>query len=125
MKETATQSELRGKLDAGSILVNGPEDYALAWHGIDWAAARESVRRLRQRIFTAAQKDDLKQVRNLQKLMLRSHANTLVSVKRVTQQSAGRRTAGIDGERALTPKERGQLAAQVAACGVPEPGRCS
>jgi len=105
-------------LDAGNALVNGPEDYALAWHGIDWAAAEESVRRLRQRIFTAAQKGDLKQVRNLQKLMLRSHANTLVSVKRVTQQSAGRRTAGIDGERALTPKERGHLAAQVAA-GVP------
>jgi RNA-directed DNA polymerase len=79
--------------------VNGPEDYALAWHGIDWATAEESVRRLRQRIFTAAQKGDLKQVRNLQRLMLRSHSNTLVSVKRVTQVSAGRRTAGIAGSR--------------------------
>jgi RNA-directed DNA polymerase len=47
--------------------------------------------------------------------MLRSHANTLVSVRRVTQVSAGRRTAGIDGERVLTPTERGQLAAQIAA----------
>ncbi|MFI0977743.1 group II intron reverse transcriptase/maturase [Streptomyces sp. NPDC021093] len=93
--------------------VNGPEDYASAWHSIDWATAEGSVRRLRQRIFTATQNGDLKQVRNLQKLMLRSHSNTLVSVKRVTQLSTGRRTAGIDGEKALTPKERGQLAAQI------------
>ncbi|WP_455428682.1 reverse transcriptase N-terminal domain-containing protein [Kitasatospora aureofaciens] len=38
-------------------------------------------------------------------------SNTLVSVKRVTQQSSGRMTAGIDGERALTPAARGKLAA--------------
>ncbi|MDX2828676.1 reverse transcriptase domain-containing protein, partial [Streptomyces ipomoeae] len=91
---------------------NGPEDYAQTWHSIDWAKAEASVRRLRQRIFTAAQEGDLKKVRNLQKLMLRSHSNTLVSVKRVTQQSTGRRTAGIDQERALTPSARGRLAAE-------------
>jgi RNA-directed DNA polymerase len=96
-------------------VVNGPEDYALAWHGIDWAAAEASVRRLRQRIFTAAKQGNGKQVHNLQKLMLRSHANTLVSVRRVTQMSAGRRTAGIDGERVLTPSQRGQLVAEIAA----------
>jgi hypothetical protein len=45
-------------LDAGSILVNGPEDYALAWHGIDWATAEESVRRLRQRMCTVIQDED-------------------------------------------------------------------
>ena len=93
--------------------MNGPEDYAQAWHSIDWAKVEASVRRLRQRIFTAAQDGDLKKVRNLQKLMLRSHSNTLVSVKRVTQQSQGRRTAGIDGEVILTPRERGKMAAQL------------
>ncbi|MEU7045933.1 group II intron reverse transcriptase/maturase [Streptomyces varsoviensis] len=93
--------------------VNGPEDDLLDWHGIDWATCEENVRRLRQRIFKATQEGDLKKVRNLQKLMLRSRSNTLVSVKRVTQQSSGRKTAGIDGERALTPKARGKLAAEV------------
>lgn len=94
---------------------NGPEDHAQTWHSIDWAKAEASVRRLRQRIFTAAQEGDLKKVRNLQKLMMRSHSNTLVSVKRVTQQSTGRRTAGIDQERALTPNARGRLAAEITA----------
>ncbi|MFF1790591.1 group II intron reverse transcriptase/maturase [Kitasatospora sp. NPDC058243] len=101
--------------------VNGPEDYAQAWHGIDWAKTEATVRRLRQRIFTAAKEGDLKKVRNLQKLMLRSHSNTLVSVKRVTQQSQGRRTAGIDQEVILTPRERGMVAAQISS--ETKPGR--
>lgn len=36
-------------------------------------------------------------VRNLQRLMLRSRANTLLSVRRVTERDAGRMTAGGDG----------------------------
>jgi RNA-directed DNA polymerase len=52
----------------------------------------------------------MKKVRNLQKLMLRSRSNTLTSVKRVTQQSGGRKTAGVDGETALTPAKRWELA---------------
>ncbi|MER5433690.1 reverse transcriptase N-terminal domain-containing protein [Streptomyces sp. NPDC002588] len=55
--------------------VNGPEDAPPDWEAIDWQAQEEPVRRLRQRIFTASQAGDLKKVRNLQKLMLRSRAN--------------------------------------------------
>jgi RNA-directed DNA polymerase len=90
--------------------VNGPEDETLEWLAVDWRAAEENVRRLRQRIFAASQAGDLKKVRNLQKLMLRSHANTLVSVRQVTERNAGRRTPGIDGEVALTPQTRAELA---------------
>ncbi|MGW5466255.1 group II intron reverse transcriptase/maturase [Streptomyces sp. NPDC003996] len=99
--------------EPSAAAVNGPEDETLDWHGIDWAECEKNVRRLRQRIFKATQDGDLEKVRNLQKLMLRSRSNTLVSVKRVTQQSSGRKTAGIDGERALTPAARGKLAAEV------------
>ena len=62
------------------------------------------VRRLRQRIFTASQAGDLKRVRNLQKLMLRSRANTLASVRRVTEINAGRKTPGVDRRTALLPQ---------------------
>ena len=58
---------------------NGPEDRPRdasgQWDRIDWRAQEEQVRRLRQRIFTAAQEQDWPRVRNLQKLMLRSRAN--------------------------------------------------
>ena len=92
-------------------IVNGPEDQPrdapVQWDTIDWRAQEEQVRRLRQRIFTAAQEQDWPQVRNLQKLMLRSRANTLVSVRQVTQRNTGRKTAGIDGEVALTSRGQG------------------
>jgi RNA-directed DNA polymerase len=95
MTETVRTS--RGKLDT-TMLVNGPEDRALDWDAVRWRTIEDQVRRLRQRIFAASQAGDLKKVRNLQKLMLRSHANALMSVRRVTEINAGRKTAGIDGE---------------------------
>jgi len=98
-------------------IANGPEDQPSGapaqWDRIDWRAQEEQVRRLRQRIFTATQEQDWPKVRNLQKLMLRSRACTLVSVRQVTQRNAGRRTAGIDGEVALTPEARAQMAVRV------------
>jgi RNA-directed DNA polymerase len=107
--------EPKGKLDAvvagaACAVVNGPEDETSGWHAVDWRAAEENVRRLRQRIFTASQAGDLKRVRSLQKLMLRSRSNTLVSVRRVTELNAGRRTAGVDGKAALTAPDRLSLA---------------
>jgi RNA-directed DNA polymerase len=96
---------------------NGPEDQPcrapVQWDKIDWRAQEGQVRRLRQRIFTATQEQDWPKVRNLQKLMLRSRANTLVSVRQVTQRNTGRKTAGIDGEVALTPEARAEVAVRV------------
>jgi RNA-directed DNA polymerase len=90
--------------------VNGPEDERSDWLSVDWRRAEREVRRLRQRIFTASRDGDLKRVRNLQKLMLRSRANALVSVRRVTEINAGRATAGIDGNTALVAEAKVELA---------------
>ncbi len=92
-------------------MVNGPGDPA-DWDAINWRAQESQVRRLRQRIFKAAQAGDLKQVRNLQRLMLRSRANTLVSVRLVSQRNTGHRTPGVDGQVALT-RARASLAEQL------------
>jgi RNA-directed DNA polymerase len=43
-------------------------------------------------------------------MMLRSWSNTLVSVRQVAQRNAGRTTAGIDGQVALTSSARAELA---------------
>ncbi|MEU2032606.1 group II intron reverse transcriptase/maturase [Nocardia amamiensis] len=123
MKNAVEQEpEPKGKLDTVTVIpaadpaaistasVNGPEDNPLDWDAVDWQAQEESVRRLRQRIFTASQAGDLKRVRNLQKLLLRSRANTLVSVRRVTEINAGRKTAGVDGRVVLTSSGKAELA---------------
>ena len=106
-----TATEPRGKLDANTA--NGPEGGVLDWDQVDWGQAEDDVRRLRQRIFTASKAGDLKQVRNLQKLMIRSHANALVSVRRVTEINAGRKTAGVDGKTALLASQKAELAGWV------------
>jgi len=117
-------SEPKGKLDAMTMLgqrtgrpvsgvvgtANGPEDEDLDWLSIDWRQVTDDVRRLRQRIFTATQVGDLKKVRNLQKLMLRSRANTLLSVRRVTEINAGRATAGVDGTVVVLAQDKADLA---------------
>jgi RNA-directed DNA polymerase len=96
--------------------VNGPGGLprfdldAAGWDSIDWHAAEWEVQRLRQRIFKATQEGNLAKVRSLQKLMLRSRSNTLISVRQVTQRNAGRKTAGIDGEVALTSEARADVA---------------
>ena len=99
-------------LAMAALGVNGPEGAARDWdwNRTDWRSQEDSVRRLRQRIFKATQAGDWAKVRSLQKLMLRSRSNTLVSVRQVTQRNAGRRTAGVDGEVALTSADRARLA---------------
>jgi len=108
--------EPEDKLDATTTpvgVVNGLEDAILDWHAIDWRAVEANVRRLRQRIFTASKAGDLVRVRQLQKLILRSRSNTLVSVRRVTERNAGRLTAGVDGEVVLSPEAKLTLAQRV------------
>jgi RNA-directed DNA polymerase len=104
--------EPKDKLDT-EVVVSGPEDDAERWRQVDWRGAEAEVRRLRQRIFTASKAGDLPRVRRLQKLMLRSRANTLLSVRRVTERNAGRLTAGVDGEVVLTPEAKMQLVDRV------------
>ena len=106
--------------------MNGPEDAGLDWDRVDWGQAEEHVRRLRRRIFAASQAGDLARVRTLQKLMLRSRSNALVSVRRVTEINAGRRTAGVDGRVVLASWEKADLAdwvQQGAAAWSPRPVR--
>ncbi len=91
-------------------LVNGPEDAHLDWSSIDWRQVEDDVRRLRQRIFTAAREGDLRRVRSLQKLMLGSRSNALLGVRRVTEVNVGRKTAGVDGRIVVSNALKAELA---------------
>ena len=93
---------------------NGPEDPPLHWRQVDWRRVEQEVTRLRRRIFAAARAGNLAQVRNLQRLMLCSRSNALLSVRRVSEQNAGRRTAGIDGRTLVSDREKAELAVRVA-----------
>jgi RNA-directed DNA polymerase len=98
-------------IEVAAVEVNGPEGDLPDWDQVDWGQAEGNVRRLRQRIFAASQAGDLKKVRNLQKLMLRSRSGALVSVRRVTEINAGRKTAGADRRIVLASWEKADMAA--------------
>lgn len=79
------------------------------WSTIDWNHTETRVNNLRRRIFRATKEQQWNKVRSLVKLMLRSRANLLLSVRKVTQQNRGRRTPGIDRQVILTSKGRAKL----------------
>ena len=79
------------------------------WETFNWKNIISYVKKLRQRIFRAEQLGQKRKVRKLQRLMLRSKANLLVSIKRITQVNKGKKTSGIDKYIATTSKERVSL----------------
>src|SRR5216684_5842544 len=92
----------------GHPLANGTEKQT-KWSAINWRKANRAVRNLRHRIFRATQEGNLNKVRSLQKLMLKSYSNRLVSVRRVTQINAGKDTPGMDKLVIKTPAARGNM----------------
>jgi len=83
------------------------------WNNIQWDIPKRHVRRLQERIFRATRNKDWTKVKNLQKLLVRSHSARLLSVRRVTQENNGKYTPGIDGQIYATSKERAKLAEEV------------
>src|SRR5262252_8810619 len=95
-------------MQAHTSLANGTKTQT-DWNTIHWRKANRTVRNLRQRIFRATQEGNQKKVRSLQKLMLKSYSNRLVSVRRVAQINAGKHTPGIDKLVLKTPAARGRM----------------
>lgn len=100
-------------MQAIKSLANGTEGRTTDWNAVDWRTVDKSVRNLRQRIFRASSEGDHRKARSLQKLMLRSRANTILSVRRVTQINMGKYTPGVDELVVKTPKSRGELVDQI------------
>jgi RNA-directed DNA polymerase len=89
-----------------AISTNGTRKQLEDWSHIQWRKAHKLVKNLRQRIFRARKLGNFRTLRSLQKLMQRSYANLLLSVRRITQTNKGKATAGIDKEVINTPEQR-------------------
>jgi RNA-directed DNA polymerase len=79
------------------------------WNNVNWRKANRVVRNLRRRIFKATQDGNYRLVRSLQRLMMRSYSNILLSVRKVTQNNRGKNTPGVDKLVVKTPATRGSL----------------
>ena len=76
------------------------------WSQINWTAVEANVRHLQGRIYRAAAQEDHAQVKNLQKLLVRSMSAKLKAIRQVTQENSGKQTPGIDGVVCDTPQKR-------------------
>ncbi len=79
------------------------------WKQINWRKLERLVFKLQKRIYKASQRDDVKAIRRLQKTLMKSWYARCLSVRRVTQDNAGKKTAGVDGVKSLTPVARFRL----------------
>ncbi len=84
-----------------------------SWKNLPWKKFRKDLFRLQKRVWKAVRAGDMRKVRSLQKLILRSVAARFLAIRQVTQLNAGKKTAGIDGKLALTFKERFKLEEQL------------
>lgn len=69
----------------------------LPWSQIDWRKVEEAVLRLQHRIFMAKVQGDVKGVESLQRSLAPSWAARLLAIRKVGQETSGRKTLGIDG----------------------------
>lgn len=76
------------------------------WNRINWHKLEVAVYKLQKRIFRASLRGDTSSVRRLQKTLMRSWSGKALSVRKVTQDNQGKKTAGVDGIKSLTPKAR-------------------
>lgn len=76
------------------------------WDTVPWKQIQRDVFKLQKRIYRASSRGDVKTVRKLQRLLIKSRSARLLAVRKVTQDNQGKRTAGVDGVKSLTPPQR-------------------
>jgi RNA-directed DNA polymerase len=82
----------------------------VAWQGIAGKKVQRHVFRLQKRMYRAAQREEVRTVHKLQKVLVKSWYARRLAVRRMTQANRGKHTAGIDGAKPRTPPQRWRLA---------------
>ncbi len=102
------------------------------WSDIPWRKLEKSIYKLQKRIYKASSRGNVKLVRRLQKLLIKSWSAKCLAVRRVTQDNQGAKTAGVDGVKSLSPERRlalvnklklGSKVAPTRRVWIPKPGR--
>ncbi|MDJ0532333.1 MAG: reverse transcriptase N-terminal domain-containing protein [Xenococcaceae cyanobacterium MO_207.B15] len=104
----------------------------VGWNDINWRKVERYVFKLQKRIYAASRRGETNKVRKLQKTLMNSWSCKVLAVRRVTQENRGKKTAGVDGVKCLSPETRLLLAGQLKLTGkskptrrvwIPKPGR--
>jgi len=102
---------------------NTLNNQTVEWKDLNWRKLERVTFKLQKRIFQASERGDVKAVRKLQKTLIRSWSAKCIAVRRVTQDNQGKNTAGIDGVKSLSPKQRTTLVNSLKLTGKSKPTR--
>ncbi|OLE97171.1 MAG: hypothetical protein AUG75_11470 [Cyanobacteria bacterium 13_1_20CM_4_61_6] len=73
------------------------------WNTVPWKQMQRQVFKLQNRIYRASKRGDSRTVHQLQRLLTKSWSARVLAVRKVTQDNQGKRTAGVDGIRSVSP----------------------
>lgn len=104
-------------------LMNHMDLKRITWQTVKWRRAQRVVTKLQRKIFQAALENNKLKLHKYQQRLLDSDSAKLISVRKVTQDNRGKKTAGIDGVKLLKPEERLKLAKLVRIDGKASPIR--
>jgi RNA-directed DNA polymerase len=93
------------------------------WKDLPWHQIERKVFKLQKRIYQATRRGDVKAVHRLQRLLTKSWSSKCLAVRRVTQDNQGKRTAGVDRVKSLTPPQRLGLVRKLKLHSQPRPVR--
>jgi RNA-directed DNA polymerase len=94
-------------------MISGVRDDSQLWRDLPWKKFQVHLFGLQKRVLKAKRAGNVKKLRSLQKLILRSEAARYLAIRTVTQLNKGKKTAGIDGLSSLSAKERFKLAHRI------------
>jgi len=104
----------------------------IIWNSINWKKIQLRVWRIQNKIYECSLKNDKSQVKNLQKTLINLFEAKLLAVRKVTQDNRGKKSAGVDGVKFLTPIQRVSLTYKIKIngrcdpikrCLIPKPGK--
>jgi len=101
------------------------------WNSINWKKIRLRVWRIQKNIYSFSKQNKKLEVIKLQKILISLLEAKLLAVRTISQDNRGKKTAGVDGVRSLSPTKRFQLAFSlridgrcdpIKRCLIPKPG---
>ena len=96
---------------------------SVEWNEINWRKVELTTFKLQKRIYQASKTDNVRKLRRLQKTLINSYNAKLLAVRKVSQDNSGKKTAGVDGVKSITPKQRLALAQNLKLEGKTKPVR--
>lgn len=83
------------------------------WKRINWLKINKEISKIQSKIYNASKDNNIKLVRTHQKNLVKAWNARLIAVRTITQDNRGKATAGIDGRKNLSYKERLELATEL------------